>query len=88
MTTTYRVRLTRSAAKSLVRVDRRSATRLRAALRSLAIEPHPVGHKKLKGVEGYRIRVGDYRIVYTIDGDELVVEVIRIGHRRDVYAGR
>lgn len=59
--------------------------RVRDALRALAEEPRPAGCKKLQGREGWRIRVGDYRVLYTIDDAQKTVEVVHIGHRRDIY---
>ena len=60
--------------------------RIIEALRGLADNPRPHGVKKLKGCRDYwRIRVGDYRIIYTIQDDRLLVTVLRIGNRRDVY---
>jgi mRNA interferase RelE/StbE len=55
-------------------------------IESLSEQPRPLGCKKLKGRKNqYRVRSGDYRIIYSIEDDSLVVEVIKIGHRRDVY---
>lgn len=60
--------------------------RVDAAIRQLADDPHPPGSKKLKGTDDlYRIRAGDYRILYTVEGRRLVVLVVNVGHRRDVY---
>jgi len=60
--------------------------RIISALHALADDPRPHGVKKLKGYRDYwRIRVGDYRIIYAIQDNRLLVIVIRIGHRRDVY---
>ncbi|MHB1558699.1 MAG: type II toxin-antitoxin system RelE family toxin [Isosphaeraceae bacterium] len=57
-----------------------------AAIRQLADDPHPPGSRKLKGTNDlYRIRAGDYRILYTVEGRRLVVLVVNVGHRRDVY---
>jgi mRNA interferase RelE/StbE len=51
----------------------------------LAEDPRPPGCTKLSGREAYRVRQGDYRIVYTVEDDALVVEVVKVGHRRDLY---
>ena len=60
--------------------------RLAAALASLASEPRPPGVKKLSGKESlFRVRVGDYRIIYQVRDRELVVLVLKIGHRREIY---
>ena len=55
------------------------------ALLSLGHEPRPVGSRNLKGREGYRFRVGNYRAIYRVDDDNQEVTVLRIGHRRDIY---
>jgi mRNA interferase RelE/StbE len=59
--------------------------RIIAAVRNLAEEPMPSGVKKLTGREAWRIRVGDYRIIYEIQDQALIVLVVSIGHRRDIY---
>ena len=61
------------------------ARRVWEKLLVLEREPRPRGAAKLEGIEGYRIRVGDYRIVYLVDDDARVVDVARIGHRREIY---
>ena len=83
---TYRIDLSRDAAKSLSGLDRSIQTRIRSAIDALADEPRPSGSVKLAGGSGeWRIRVGDYRIVYEIHDDRLVVLVVRVAHRREVY---
>ncbi len=52
---------------------------------SLAHDPRPHGVKKMIGVEAWRIRIGDYRVIYSITDEQLVVEIIKIGNRREVY---
>ena len=81
----YRIELTRSAEKDLRRIDRSQTATIYAALERLEQEPRPHGVKKLVGANRiYRFRVGDYRLVYEIEDDVLVVLVIRIAHRKDV----
>ena len=83
----YTVRLDRSPQKFLDVLHGDIYTRIISALHALADNPRPHGVKKLKGYRDYwRIRVGDYRIIYTIQDDRLLVVVIRIGHRREVYS--
>jgi mRNA interferase RelE/StbE len=65
--------------------DRELYRRLRAAIDQLCLNPHPPGCKKLAGRPGYRIRVGDYRIVYRMIDRELVIVIMAIGDRKDVY---
>ncbi len=85
----YSVELTKKAHKSLKKIDRSILKRIFKALQDLSINPFPTGFKKLKGQteEKYRIRVGDYRIIYTIRNGELIILVLTIGHRKDIYKG-
>ena len=81
------MRIKASAAKELEAIDG-APTRRRIvdAIQTLAADPRPAQCKKLAGRDtAYRLRVGDYRIVYTVSGREVVVEIINIGHRREVY---
>ena len=81
----YRIDLSRRAEKDLERLPPRGAARTIAVLRGLAKEPRPPGASKLVAVEGYRVRVGEYRIVYDVDDAAEVVTVYRVRHRREVY---
>jgi mRNA interferase RelE/StbE len=83
---TYKVEIARRAAKVLARLPRKEQQRIRVAVDLLAETPRPPGCIALVGeANAYRVRVGDYRIVYEVYDDRLVVQVVRIGHRRDVY---
>jgi len=84
----YRVTFVPAAAKQLRKLAKSTQGRLVAAIELLAADPRPNGVKKLSGPEGFlRVRVGDYRIVYTVNDDLQVLEIVivRIGHRREVY---
>jgi len=82
----YDVILAPPAEKSLDRLPRKQRVRILDALEELRDDPRPPGVKKLKGADNlWRFRVGDYRVVYTIRDDELVVLVVRVAHRKDVY---
>jgi mRNA interferase RelE/StbE len=82
----YRVALTSSAAKELRELSGQLIARIVPRLENLASNPRPPGCKKLQGGDReWRIRVGDYRVVYTIDDATLLVDVTRIRHRREVY---
>jgi mRNA interferase RelE/StbE len=82
----YRVALTASAEKELRALSRKTVARMMPRLEHLASTPRPPGCKKLKGGDKeWRIRVGDYRIVYVIDDSARTVDVTRIAHRREVY---
>lgn len=73
------------AERQLAKLPSDHFARVRDTIRVLATDPRPVGCRKLKGREGYRLRIGTYRIVYAIDDREKVVTVLDVGHRRDVY---
>lgn len=82
----YDVQVDRAAAKLLGKLDRLVQARLVAVIATLAFDPRPAGVKALTGHPGLlRIRVGSYRIVYTVDDAVLVVLVVHLGHRKDVY---
>ncbi|HUP69564.1 MAG TPA: type II toxin-antitoxin system RelE/ParE family toxin [Acidimicrobiales bacterium] len=84
--TRYRVEIARRALKALSALPRRDQQRVRAAIDLLAENPRPRGCVAMAGeAHAYRVRVGDYRIVYEVFDDRLVIQVVRIGHRRDVY---
>lgn len=82
---TYRVEISRRAAKAVSGVDKAARRRILAAIEALAGNPRPAGCKKLAGQESWRIRVGDYRIVYEIHDRVLLILVVDIGHRREIY---
>lgn len=78
--------LRRDAEKTLDRLHGPIFKRINAALAELAENPRPPGYSRLEGYDDlYRIRVGDWRIIYAIEDDRLIVLVVRIKHRRDVY---
>jgi len=82
----YKLRIKKSAAKELAAIPRKAdRRRIVARIEGLADDPRPDGCRKLSGSERYRIRQGRYRIVYTIEDDVLVVYVIKIGDRKNVY---
>jgi mRNA interferase RelE/StbE len=82
----YSIRIKKTARKELVAIgtkgDRRKITKL---ILSLADDPRPAGSMKLSGRDRYRLRQGNYRILYTVEDRVLVVQVIKVGHRKDVY---
>jgi len=83
----YEVELRRNVKKSLDKLQEQERHKLISALLGLEPDPRPRGVEKIRGTELWRIREGDYRIVYHIDDEEKIVTVVRIGHRRDVYRG-
>lgn len=82
---TYKVTIRKAALKALEKINEPSHSKLRNAIIKLGNNPRPHGYKKLVGREGYRIREGDYRIIYLIADSILIVDVIDIGHRKDIY---
>ena len=86
---TYRIEVAPSAARQLRKLDPVARRRVQAALELLAQHPRPSGAKKLAGGDGeWRVRTGDYRIIYEIRDDVLLVLVLAFGHRREVYRNR
>jgi len=86
---TYRITLAPAAARQLRKFDPQARRRIQAALELLATEPRPPAATRLVGGSGeWRVRTGDYRIIYEIHDDELLILVLRVGHRRDVYRSR
>lgn len=85
----YTVEISRRAIRSIAALPRKEEQRVRAAIELLADEPRPPNCVALTGEQSvYRVRVGDYRILYKVIDARLVILVIRVGHRRDVYRPR
>jgi len=82
---TYRIELRPAAVRALRRIDHQDRDRIRGAIALLAEDPRPPGARALHGRSGLRVRVGNYRIVYTIQDDILLIVVVTLGHRSDVY---
>ena len=84
----WRLRIRESARKQILRLPRRDQRRVMAAIADLAEQPRPAGARKIVGADdAWRIRVGDYRVVYEIVRRVVTVYVVRVGHRKDVYRG-
>ena len=83
--TTYRIELRPAAARALRKLDPTVRPRIQGAIGLLADDPRPPASRPLRGRPGYRVRVGDYRIIYTIADDVLLIVVVALGHRREVY---
>jgi mRNA interferase RelE/StbE len=81
----FELRFKASVAKDLRHVPRADVERILARIEALRDAPRPPGAEKLSAQERYRLRQGDYRILYTVSDAALVVEVVKIGHRREVY---
>lgn len=82
----YTIELADDVIKALERLPKNVVIRLDKAIDALAENPRPHGYRKLVGThDDYRIRVGDYRIIYSIEDDRLVILIIDVGHRKDIY---
>lgn len=81
----YTAVLTKKAEKQLDKLSDNIAEPIIKAITELEKNPRPHGYKKLNGRDGYRIRTGDYRIIYDIYDKELIIDIITLGHRKDVY---
>lgn len=82
----YAIELKRTAARELESLDSRLGRRILASIESLGSQARPRGSRKLVGSENsYRLRVGQYRVLYQIDDEEKLISVVAIGHRREVY---
>ncbi len=82
----YQIQFTNSATKELNKLPTDIKNRIDLKILNLTVDPRPNGVKKLKGIENtYRIRVGEYRVIYEICDDVLLVTVVKVGHRSDIY---
>ena len=84
---TYSIRIKRSAEKEMDQLPAKVFQAARSAILNLETTPRPEGSKKLRGFDKCRLRLGDDRILYTIDDLARIVEIMAIGHRKDVYRG-
>jgi mRNA interferase RelE/StbE len=81
----FKVTIKKRAEKEIEAMPLKLQARVRGAIDLLAVNPFPPKAIKLQGREGYRIKTGDYRILYNVDGDQLLILVLRVGHRKDIY---
>ena len=81
----YTIEILRSAQKQLSKIERREQSRIIEAVQKLTETPRPPGCKKLSGRPAWRIRVGSYRVIYEVQDESLLILVIDIGHRREIY---
>jgi mRNA interferase RelE/StbE len=81
----YSIGILRRAQKELAQLPKQEYERIKEAIKNLSQDPRPTGCKKLSGREGWRVTVGDYRVIYEIDDPQQRLTVLHIGHRRDVY---
>ena len=82
----YEVEITRTAERQLKRLELPDHVRVVRSILDLAIDPYPRGSRKLSGYDDvFRIRVGRFRVIYSVSGTKLIVIILKIGHRKDIY---
>jgi mRNA interferase RelE/StbE len=81
----YEILISKSAVKELEQIPKNNLQRIVKKIQSLAANPRPKGSQKLSYLEQYRIRQGNYRIVYSIQDSEQTVQIVKIGHRKEIY---
>lgn len=82
---TYKISILRKTQKQLAKIPASDYKKVKQAILDLAQDPRPPGSKKLKGRPGWRIRQGDFRVIYEIQDDQLIIIVLEVGNRRDIY---
>jgi len=82
----YKIRWKQSARKELKKLQKKTISRILRIIETLPGNPHPPGSRKLHGAKyTYRLRAGDYRIIYSVYSDIVTIEIVRIGHRKEIY---
>jgi mRNA interferase RelE/StbE len=82
----YKIEVSSTAEKALKKIPKKDLIKIVESIQILAINPFPEGCRKLAGEEGtYRIRQGNYRIIYEVGGKKLIVLILKVGHRKDIY---
>jgi len=81
----YKITIKKSAAKELEDIPKKDLRKIVKRIQSLAHNPRPAGCQKLSGQSRFRIRQGDYRIVYSVRDKDRIVDIVKIGHRREIY---
>lgn len=81
----YTIEILRVAQKQLAKINRADQPRIISAIRKLSNAPRPPDCKKLSGRPAWRIRIGQYRVIYEVHDEQLLILVVTVGHRRDVY---
>lgn len=81
----YLIVLSKGAQKQLDKLPEKIALPIFKAIGMLAYNPYPSGCKKLKGRQGFRLRIGNYRVIYEVYDRQLLIDIITIGHRKDIY---
>ena len=81
----YKIAFKKSVSKDLRKIPKKDVVRILEAVKALAENPRPPQPKKLSGQEKYRLRQGNHRILYSIEDEKLIIQVVKVGNRRDVY---
>lgn len=81
----YSLDFSKQALKELEKINEPFYSNIKQAIFNLTENPLPNGYKKLKGRDGYRIRIGNYRVIYEIFDEQLIIEIVTLGHRKDIY---
>ncbi len=81
----YKITFKESVSKDLRKIPKKDVLRILKAIKALADDPRPPQSKKLSGQEKYRLRQGNYRVLYSIEDEKLIIQVVKVGNRRDVY---
>ena len=81
----YKITFRKSVSKDLKKIPKKDVLRILEAIKALAENPRPPQSKKLSGQEKYRLRQGNYRVLYSIEDEKLIIQVVKVGNRRDIY---
>jgi mRNA interferase RelE/StbE len=81
----YEISVRKSAVKELEEIPKKELKKILNKIKTLSLDPRPQGSQKLSHKEQYRIRQGNYRIIYSIHDDNLTVHIIKVGHRKEIY---
>jgi mRNA interferase RelE/StbE len=81
----YKIEIKKSASKEIAKLPKTVLKRVLNKIQLLSLEPRPSGCKKLSADEKYRVRIGDYKILYSIEDDKLVIYIVKVGHRKNIY---
>jgi mRNA interferase RelE/StbE len=81
----YKIEIGKSVIKELLEIDKKEVIKIKEEVSLLTENPRPVGSKKLINRDGWRIRIGNYQVIYELDDEIKIVRILHIGHRKDIY---
>jgi len=81
----YKIRIKKSASEELGKIQKKDLLEIIERIKKLALNPRPQGYQKLSSLERYRLRQGNYRIIYSVSDKDFEIHIVKIGHRREVY---